>query len=69
VYKAQLLRLGWFLEKTHDLRRLGGELEARGSDLMDHIRPLCDDLAEAHFAGRYPGLTSTIRTGPSFTNG
>ena len=23
VLKAELLRLGWFLEKTHDLERLG----------------------------------------------
>jgi len=31
VLKAELLRLGWFLEKTHDLEKLSGELGARSS--------------------------------------
>ena len=34
VIKAQLLRQGWFLERTHDLLKLAGELEARNSDLI-----------------------------------
>lgn len=56
VLKAELLRLGWFLEKTHNLRTLARELEARGSDLMDRVRPLCDQLTEAYFTDRYPGF-------------
>lgn len=56
VLKAELIRTGWFLEKTHDLLKLGGELRARGSDLTDQIRPLCETLAEKYFTDRYPGF-------------
>ena len=56
VLKAELLRTGWFLEKTHDLLKLGGELRGRGSDLTDRIRPLCETLAEKYFTDRYPGF-------------
>ena len=56
IIKAELLRLGWFLEKTHDLRKLGGELEARGSHLMSIVRPLCNEFAEVYFIYRYPGF-------------
>lgn len=56
VLKAELIRTGWFLEKTHDLLKLGGELRARGSDLTGQIRPLCETLAEKYFADRYPGF-------------
>jgi HEPN domain-containing protein len=56
VLKAELIRTGWFLEKTHDLLKLGGELHARESDLTDQIRPLCETLAEKYFTDRYPGF-------------
>jgi HEPN domain-containing protein len=56
VLKAELIRSGWFLEKTHDLRRLAGELEDRGSDLVEQALPLCEALAEAYFTDRYPGF-------------
>ncbi len=56
VMKAELIRLGWILEKTHDLRKLGGYLAVRKSDLIAEIRPLCDTLAEAYFSDRYPGF-------------
>jgi HEPN domain-containing protein len=56
VLKAELLRLGWFLVKTHDLQELAGELQARKSDLLPAIRPLCDALAERYVTGRYPGF-------------
>ena len=56
LIKAELIRLGWFLEKTHDLRKLGGELDARGSDLMSSVRPLCNEFAEVYFTDRYPGF-------------
>ena len=56
LIKAELIRLGWFLEKTHDLRKLGGELESRGSDLMNVVRPLCNEFAEVYFIDRYPGF-------------
>ena len=54
--KAELIRLGWILEKTHDLRKLGGYLAERESDLIVGLRPLCDALAEAYFADRYVGF-------------
>ena len=56
VLKAELIRAGWFLEKTHDLLKLAGEMEARGSDVIEQIRPLCEDLAERYFTDRYPGF-------------
>src|SRR2546428_143768 len=56
IIKAELLRSGWFLEKTHDLERLLGHLNARGSDLISQIEPLCDVLDEVHFINRYPGF-------------
>ena len=51
-----MLRLGWFLEKTHDLEKLSGELRALGSDLMPQVDPLCEALAEVYFTDRYPGF-------------
>jgi len=56
VLKAELIRSGWFLEKTHDLLKLGGELQSRRSDLIEHVRPLCEELAERYFTDRYPGF-------------
>jgi len=55
ILKAELLRLGWILVKTHDLMELAGELQARNCDLLPEIRPLCDALADRYYAGRYPG--------------
>jgi len=56
VVKAELIRLGWFLEKTHDLEKLANELAARGSDLIGTVKPLCTALAEVYFTDRYPGF-------------
>jgi len=56
VMKAELIRSGWPLEKTHDLEKLLGELAARSSDLARKFEPLCDELTEAYFVGRYPGF-------------
>jgi HEPN domain-containing protein len=56
LLKAELLRLGWILEKTHDLEKLANELAARNSELIPLIRPLCTALAEAYFSDRYPGF-------------
>ena len=56
VMKAELIRRGWFLEKTHDLERLRKELRARDRELADQLEPLCTNLAEAYFSGRYPGF-------------
>jgi HEPN domain-containing protein len=56
VLKAELIRLGWFLEKTHDLLRLARELEAQNSDLSASVRPLALSLAGAYLTTRYPGF-------------
>lgn len=56
VLKAELIRLGWFLEKTHDLEKLAGELRSLNSDLVTRARPLCTTLAEVYFSDRYPGF-------------
>ena len=56
ILKAELIRLGWALEKTHDLRKLASELQLRNSDLLAQIRPMVADLAEDYFLTRYPGF-------------
>jgi len=54
--KAELLRLGWELEKTHDLECLLQCLTERKSDLVNPATPLCDGLADVYFTDRYPGF-------------
>ena len=54
--KAELIRLGWVLERTHDLERLLDELVAFKSDLVTALEPLCDALTDAYFTDRYPGF-------------
>ena len=44
ILKAELLRLGWTLEKTHDLNRLFDWLVEWKSDLLPAAEPLCDAL-------------------------
>jgi HEPN domain-containing protein len=56
VLKAELIRLGWPLERTHDLNRLVDELAARKSDLLVTVTPTAQALAEVYFADRYPGF-------------
>lgn len=56
VLKAELIRLGWPLEKTHDLQRLGKFLRELGSDLTNRIEPLVNALSEVYFTDRYPGF-------------
>ena len=54
--KAELLRLGWRLEKTHDLNRLALALRRHGSPAETTATPLCSELAEVYFTDRYPGF-------------
>ena len=56
ILKAELLRLGWTLEKTHDLNRLLQSLGERNSDLVVTAEPLCDGLVQVYFTDRYPGF-------------
>jgi HEPN domain-containing protein len=66
VLKAELIRIGWFLEKTHDLEKLSGELRSRRSDLLPQVDPLCEDLTEAYFTDRYPGFDLEDPNWPDF---
>jgi HEPN domain-containing protein len=56
ILKAELIRLGWFLQKTHDLQKLADELSERKSDLLECREELVEALAESYFADRYPGF-------------
>ena len=56
ILKAELLRIGWELEKTHDLNRLLQSLVERHSDLVSVAEPLCDALVQVYFTDRYPGF-------------
>ncbi|MBI3880295.1 MAG: HEPN domain-containing protein [Verrucomicrobia bacterium] len=56
ILKAELIRTGWALEKTHDLNRLFDLLAERNSDLLPTVEPLCDVLVQVYFTDRYPGF-------------
>ncbi|MCK5805769.1 MAG: HEPN domain-containing protein [Lentisphaeria bacterium] len=56
VIKAELIRSGWFLVKTHDLVKLVDELHGRQPELAERFQPLCEFLAERYFTDRYPGF-------------
>ena len=56
ILKAELIRIGWQLEKTHDLDRLLQSLVERNSDLVPAATPLCDALVDVYFTDRYPGF-------------
>lgn len=56
ILKAELIRIGWFLVRTHDLEVLASELRARGSDLNPDVDQLCAVLTDAYFMDRYPGF-------------
>ena len=66
VLKAELIRCGWFLERTHDLQRLRKELRSRDAEMADGIQPLCTSLAEVYFTGRYPGFDLEDPDWPDF---
>lgn len=56
ILKAELIRLGWFLVKTHDLVKLADELRLRDAGAADRFQDLCEELADRYFADRYPGF-------------
>ena len=56
ILKAELIRCGWLLEKTHDLMRLLELMEQRSPDLLAAAEPLALNLAESYFQERYPGF-------------
>lgn len=56
ILKAELIRLGWPLEKTHDLVRLHDRMVEWKSELEPLAAPACIELAQAYFSDRYPGF-------------
>ena len=56
ILKAELIRLGWALVKTHDLEILLQALVTQNSDLTSQAAPLCAQLAEYYLTDRYPGF-------------
>ena len=56
LLKAELIRTGWTLLKTHDLEFLASELRAREPDSAHDFDALLEPLDEAYFSGRYPGF-------------
>ncbi len=68
ILKAELIRQGWFLERTHDLMVLAKELKDRDVALAETCKPLCIDLAEKYFADRYPGFDLDDEDWPDLRN-
>lgn len=66
VLKAELIRLGWTLVKTHDLELLLQFLSERNSDFSARAASLCDDLDEVYFTDRYPGFDLDDEDWPGF---
>lgn len=56
ILKAELIRLSWPLEKTHDLNRLIDELTTRKSAIAQDATAIAKALAEVYFLDRYPGF-------------
>jgi HEPN domain-containing protein len=56
LMKAELVRLGWVLKKTHELDVLLDELRARNSPLAAALDPLAAEFAEVYFTSRYAGF-------------
>ena len=68
LVKAELIRSGWRLEKTHDLDRLLDALKLRDPELATRAEPICDSLAEAYLLDRYPGYDLGDPDWPRFRN-
>ena len=66
ILKAELLRLGWKLVKTHDLRQLHRFLTDWNSCLAAPAQPLCEALQEVYFKNRYPGYDFEDPDWPAF---
>lgn len=56
IMKAELIRLGWRLEKTHDLNRLALTLGTYNSPVAAEASQFSQMLAEVYFTARYPGF-------------
>ena len=56
IIKAELIRSGWILIKTHDLVKLADELREKQPELAEQFQPFCESFAERYFTDRYPGF-------------
>lgn len=54
--KAELIRAGWPLRRTHDLIELEEEITQRSPDLLTQVKPLTGAFAQAYLTDRYPGF-------------
>ena len=63
ILKAELIRLGWFLVKTHDLQKLADELQARNSDVGSEAQELAEEQLRPTSQIDILGLTLETRTG------
>lgn len=66
LLKAELIRVGWPLVKTHDFAVFTSELSKRGSDLVATVTPLTTRLADDFMQGRYPGFDLDDEDWPTF---
>lgn len=56
LVKAELTRLGWPSERTHDLVRLHDRMVEWKSELEPLAASVCLELAQAYFTDPYPGF-------------
>ena len=66
VLKAELIRSGWTLVKTHDLEVLARELSSRDAALALDFKPLVAAYAEVYFHSRYPSYDLEDANWPAF---
>jgi HEPN domain-containing protein len=56
IMKAELIRAGWTLRRTHDLIELEGEIAQRSPELLPQVQPLTGAFAQKYRVDRYPGF-------------
>ena len=54
--KAELIRSGWKLHRTHDLIELEDKIGERSPELLPQVQPLTGALAQVYLTYRYPGF-------------
>jgi HEPN domain-containing protein len=66
--KADLIRRGWHLEKTHDLQRLADQLAVYDPKAAESVQAQVDELAESYTESRYPGFDLDEPDWPALSN-
>ena len=54
--KAELIRSGWPLRRTHDLMELEAEITQRSPELLPQVQSLTSAFAQLYRTNRYPGF-------------